>query len=70
MLHAVIHGKSSRWLKEIKKEFSVQPVSYHRRIPREDEITSTIFGVMKYLNSKDIYRFFRLLSRQDIPDGI
>ena len=70
MLHAVIHGKSSRWLKEIKKEFSVQPVSYHQQIPREDEITSTIFGVMKYLNSKDIYRFFRLLSRQDIPDGI
>lgn len=70
MLHAVIHGKSSRWLKEIKKEFSVQPVSYHQRIPREDEITSTIFGVMKYLDSKDIYRFFRLLSRQDIPDGI
>jgi hypothetical protein len=70
MLHAVIHGKSSRWLKDAKKKFSTQSEGNHQRIPREDEITSTIFGVMKYLDSKAIYRFFRLLSRQDIPNNI
>ena len=42
MLHAVIHGKSSRWLKDAKKKFSTQSEGNHQRIPREDEITSTI----------------------------
>lgn len=70
MLHAVIHGKSSRWLTEVRKECSIQKTINHQRIPREDEITSTIFGVMKYLDSRSVYRFFRLLSNQDVPINI
>lgn len=69
MLHAIIQGKSSRWLKGAKKEALL---SANKRIhtPKEDEITSTIFGVMKYLNAFDVYRFFRKLSKQSIPNDI
>ena len=54
MLQAIIQKKSSRWLKQAQQENLQNP----SHTPREDKITSTVFGPMQYLNSVDVYLFF------------
>lgn len=53
MLHAVIKKKSHYLL---KKQNNI------RKIPREDIITSTIFGPLRYFEDQDIYYFIRSIA--------
>ena len=53
MLHAVIKKKSHYLLKEQNNI---------RKIPREDIITSTIFGPLRYFEDQDIYYFIRSIA--------
>ncbi|MEX9786088.1 MULTISPECIES: hypothetical protein [Providencia] len=55
MISAVIHNKSSRWF---SKSIENHSNSEEKKIPREDEITSTIFGSMKYFNHLDVFKLF------------
>lgn len=63
MIHAVIHKKTSRWLKESNLVNSAP-----NRIPREDEITSTIFGPLCYFPAKYVYFFITSLIGNNSPD--
>ena len=58
MLQAVIRQKSGRWLKEINQEINTIGSTTKERIPREDEITSTVFGMLQYFDSREVYSFF------------
>ena len=58
MLQAVIRQKSGRWLKEINQEINTIGNTKKERIPREDEITSTVFGMLQYFDSREVYSFF------------
>ena len=58
MLQAVIRQKSGRWLKEINQEINTLGGTKKERIPREDEITSTVFGMLQYFDSREVYSFF------------
>jgi len=53
VLHAVIKKKSHYLL---KKQNNI------RKIPREDIITSTIFGPLRYFEDQDIYYFIRSIA--------
>ena len=53
MLHAVIKKKCHYLLKEQNNI---------RKIPREDIITSTIFGPLRYFEDQDIYYFIRSIA--------
>mgnify|MGYP003584535863 CR=1 FL=1 len=73
MLHAVIGNKSSRWKREARAAFLNEqnrsgPSSASvrlERIPREDEITSTVFGSLRYFDAKQVHHFlFRLMDKQ------
>lgn len=62
MIEAVIKKKSKRWF---SREAYALSESVKSNIPREDEVTSTIFGAMKYFNSMDIFNLFNSLSAED-----
>ena len=70
MLQAVIHQKSSRWLKEMNREISSTTNTSRERIPREDEITSTVFGMLQYFDSREVYAFFCKLIKKDMETDI
>ncbi|MEK2485540.1 hypothetical protein AAAA28_20530 [Providencia stuartii] len=59
MIEAVIKNKSKRWF---AKGVKTPTECIESKIPREDEVTSTIFGAMKYFNSMDIFRLFNSVS--------
>ncbi|HDF2343500.1 TPA: hypothetical protein PC598_003112 [Morganella morganii] len=66
MIHATIHKKSSRWFAKSDSKAITLSHETEKRIPREDEVTSSIFGSMRYLNSNAIYRLFMALCREPI----
>lgn len=55
MIFAVIRNKSTRWFSNGSNKVAGFNES---KIPREDEVTSTIFGTMKYLNPQGIFELF------------
>lgn len=59
MIEAVIKNKSRRWF---SKGINIPSASVESKIPREDEVTSTIFGTMKYFDPKDIFKLFNAMS--------
>ncbi|WP_273804931.1 hypothetical protein [Providencia rettgeri] len=66
MISAVIQKKSNRWFSVSSNNKIKLFEGVEKRIPREDEITSSIFGGMKYLDSNAVYNLFMTLCHEPL----